>query len=198
MGQTVIIFILIGFQVVTFLYFRYMIRRELSRENRIDSVRREIEQLIIELDRTADRNIEIVEDRISSLKRSVREGERILKLIEMEREKSVLPDSLYNHLDRHKNLTGPEWEGLSPHIRSEEISRGTEATQESARLSSSMEMIGVESSSPSGLDIEVVDARERAIELHRQGMDAGLISSATGLPRGEVELIISLNGEKRD
>jgi hypothetical protein len=69
MGQLIVILILFALQVVIFLYFRMMIRKELSRENRIDSVRREIEQLIIELDRTTDRNIEIVEDRIRSLKK---------------------------------------------------------------------------------------------------------------------------------
>ena len=168
MGQLTVILILFALQIITFLYFRMMIRKELSRENRIESVRREIEQLIIELDRTADRNVEIVEDRIRTLKASIIKGEKIIHLIESEWDKRDRPNPLYTDL---KPLQREE-----PRLPSNEI-------------------IGITPDEPLVLDIEVLDNKERAIELYKQGMDTLLIASATGLPRGEVELIISLKGE---
>jgi hypothetical protein len=56
-------------------------------------------------------------------------------------------------------------------------------------------IIGITPGENIPLDIEVVDNRERALELFRQGMDSALIASTTGLPRGEVELIISLQNK---
>ncbi|MBN2626109.1 MAG: hypothetical protein JXA95_05535 [Spirochaetales bacterium] len=168
MGQFAVIVILLAIQVLAFLYFRMMIRRELSRENRIDSVRREIEQLIIELDRTADRNVEIVENRIAALKEQIRQGERIIRLIETEQEK--------------RDTAPPLYTDLAGRIPEEKIEEESPASR----------IVGV-SSRDEDWGIEVIDGRERALELYRQGMDAALIASSTGLPRGEVELIISLN-----
>ncbi|MDC7223100.1 MAG: hypothetical protein PQJ60_05120 [Spirochaetales bacterium] len=169
MGQLTVILILLAVQILTFLYFRLQIRRELSRENRIDSVRREIEQLIIELDRTTDRNVEILEDRIGALKEAVKQGERVIRLIESEQEKRDQAPSLYTDLRAQQQPQPPE----EKELLSEDIISLT--------------------SSEESLEIQVIDGRDRALELYKQGMDASLIASATGLPRGEVELIISLN-----
>ncbi len=166
MGQFAVIVILLAIQILAFLYFRLMIRRELSRENRIESVRREIEQLIIELDRTADRNVEIIENRVADLKEAVRRGERIVQLIEEERDREAIPPP------------------PAPAEPGEEIREREE--RNSSRL------VGM-TPPDGGWEIEVVDGRERALELYLQGIDAAQIASATGLPRGEVELIISLN-----
>lgn len=174
MGQIVIIMILLTLQVLMFLYFRMMIRRELSQENRIDSVRREIEQLIIELDRTTDRNIELIENRIGQLKESLKKGDKILRLIDSEQEKRENAPSLYTNL---KNLQQPPPED-SPLIPDDVIATGQ------------LPGLGLET-----IDIEVIDGKERALELFLQGMEPALIATSTGLPRGEVELIISLHGK---
>ena len=171
MGQIVIILVLLAVQILMFLYFRLQIRRELSRENRIESVRREIEQLIIELDSTTDRNVAILEDRVKSLKEAVRQGERVIRLIESEQEKRDHAVPLYTEL-RSRQLP-------------EEPERGELPAED---------IISV-APPENDLEIEVIDGRERALELYRQGMDASLIASATGLPRGEVDLIISLNSK---
>ncbi len=169
MGQLTIILVLLAVQVLMFLYFRLQIRKELSRENRIENVRREIEQLIIELDSTTDRNVAILEDRIELLKEKVKEGERIIRLIETEGEKRERIVPLYTEL-RDKQMP-PETEREV--LPAQDIISVTPAVND--------------------LEIEVIDGRERALELYRQGMDASMIASATGLPRGEVDLIISLN-----
>jgi septal ring factor EnvC (AmiA/AmiB activator) len=170
MGQLLVILILLAVQVLMFLYFRLQIRRELSRENRIDSVRREIEQLIIELDHTTDRNVEILENRISSLKEAVSQGERVIRLIESEQEKRDNAVPLYTDL-RNNQLPSSEDKEVLFQVVNEEESALSDVS----------------------LDIEVIDGRERALEMFKQGMDASLIASSTGLPRGEVDLIISLN-----
>ncbi|MDC7220139.1 MAG: hypothetical protein PQJ59_09375 [Spirochaetales bacterium] len=171
MGQVTIILILIAFQIVMFLYFRLQIRRELSRENRIESVRREIEQLIIELDSTTDRNVEILENRIVSLKEAVKQGERVIRLIESEKEKRDTPlyTELHGKQPFQEVIPEPEEKELPP-----------------------QNVIGV-TPPLDNLEIEVIDGRDRALELYKQGMDASLIASSTGLPRGEVDLIISLH-----
>lgn len=40
--------------------------------------------------------------------------------------------------------------------------------------------------------------RQRVLRLARQGQDAQQIAAATGRPRGEVELVLGLNGQRRE
>ncbi|WP_028974897.1 DUF6115 domain-containing protein [Spirochaeta cellobiosiphila] len=79
MKYFIITTIIIGIQVLGFLYIRYYIRKNLNPHNLLLEIRSEIDDIIKEINTITDRNIGILEDRIHKIKSLIAQADNLNK-----------------------------------------------------------------------------------------------------------------------
>lgn len=91
--------IVIGLNIIAlfgiFFFFKRRIDRSLRTEEVVRTIREEIEQLIIELNQTTDRNVAIIESRIDQLKEAVVSADKQIKVLNREVEKKTKESDTY-------------------------------------------------------------------------------------------------------
>ena len=97
-GLLVSVGIQLVFCVVVVIWLRYQTRRHFSSNATIDSVRQEVNSLLVELDASAERNINIIEDRIQQLRAATAEADRKLAVLLQETRNRQLEGGVYNRL----------------------------------------------------------------------------------------------------
>ncbi|MDA3850364.1 MAG: hypothetical protein PF447_03750 [Spirochaetaceae bacterium] len=134
--------------IAWFLLFYYLKRRldSLSRDDgQIQRVRQELNQLIMELDLTTERNIELLENKIGELKGISNEAQREIQLLRQQKEEYSQALNRYRELGRKENnLIGKKIhqeekhtepsKKLSPKERVLQQFRGGAAPEEIARI----------------------------------------------------------------
>ncbi len=136
----------------------------------IDSIKDEINHLVVELNQTAERNIGIIEARINRLQKLVDSADRKIALLGKEREKVKLGREVYDRLKKSAPLV---------------------ATSDSPSTETAVSPVPKEAAD-AALPEPGRSSADEVLDLHRQGFDTRLIASRTGSTLGEVELIISL------
>ena len=172
-------------------YWRRRIQRGLEAEMMLGRIRDEIDEMIIEINRTADRNVTLLENRITRLNSLIQRAEKLERVREREAEKDTGVERVYSELGRNRglNITVEDNDGR-PGLSSEPIPE-----PESSEAGES----GPESPPPGDTSIlngGVPPMRERVLTLHRRGESLQSIAESLNMNRGEVELIISLHGRK--
>ena len=176
-----------------FRYWRRRIQRGLEAEMMLGRIRDEIDEMIIEINRTADRNVTLLENRITRLNSLIQRAEKLERVREREAEKDTGVQRVYSELGRNRGLritVDEDDHDGQPGLSSEPVSE-----PESPGAGES----GSESAPPgdtSILDGGVPPIRERVLTLHRRGESLQSIAESLNMNRGEVELIISLHGRK--
>lgn len=160
----------IVFLVIFFIFFKRTIDRSLSTTEILDSVRDEVQHLIVELNQASDRNVGLIEDKIDRLQKLLSEADRKIVVLNRELDKHSVTTKLYDQLRKSAAIENPIQKNRLP----------KPAIEESA--------VSEESKSRSNV--------QEVLDLHRQGFTAGIIATKIGSSVGEVELIISL-GEKK-
>ncbi len=74
--------------------------KKLNKSNVIDQLQSEISELILELNLTTDRNINILEEKISSLTRLLNDADKRIKILGTESERNKSESVVYNQLGR--------------------------------------------------------------------------------------------------
>ena len=180
---------------VSLLFFRYWrrrIQRGLEAEMMLGRIRDEIDEMIIEINRTADRNVTLLENRITRLNSLIQRAEKLERVREREAEKDTGVQRVYSELGRNRGLritVDEDDHDGQPGLSSEPIPE-----PESPGAGES----GSESAPPGDTSIDggVPPIRERVLTLHRRGESLQSIAESLNMNRGEVELIISLHGRK--
>jgi len=89
-----------GVLALMFIYFNRKIAKRLAEQALIERVRSEVGDIIVELNRTTERNVGLVEDRIRDLKETLDSADKRLVLIQREAEKREMSTQVYTHLQR--------------------------------------------------------------------------------------------------
>jgi hypothetical protein len=101
--------------VFMFGFFNRKIEKRLESGNLLENVRREIQGIILELNKTTDRNIGLIEERVASLKEFIESADKRIMLINREAEKHELSTQVYNMLRKKSRLPTedqPQGEGV--------------------------------------------------------------------------------------
>jgi hypothetical protein len=225
MWYTILITVVIdvGGLLLVYVLLRDRVRRATSAEAQIGEIREEVSRLVVELNRTTDRNIALVEDRIASLNEQLSVADKKIGLLRREIEKHDVGTQVYNRLGERQQAppaparmpplsvelsekTEPEAVGLAAVDREPRQSQDGRAAGRAARperdpgTREGRTALGAEPGSASreaaGHRGEAGDLRDRVMLLFRAGFAASLIASRVGVPLGEVELIISLEQRK--
>lgn len=160
--MTILLSISINLLLWAFAYI--FLRRRLDRHNddnqRMERIREQFNQLIMELDQTTERNIQLIENKIEELKKISSGADREIKLLEKQKRE-------YSQaMENYRELGRKEWK-----------------TVEQAKEEPIVEII----------QEPVEEApKEKVNRLYKEGYSPDEIAKEVNLPKGEVELIITM------
>jgi len=200
-----------GGLLIVYLLLRDRVRRATSSESRIAEIRDEVSRLLVELNQATDRNIALMEDKITVLNEAFSTADKKIGLLRRETEKHDVGSQIYSRLAEGRPHRAPV--AAPPQAEAVRVER---AVAESAeyRGAESAKYRGAEVRQPAAtappLAVELsehaeamdqqragaTDVRQRVMLLSRAGFSPSLIASRVGIPLGEVELIISLEQRK--
>ena len=212
----------VGGLLLVYVLLRDRVRRATSAEAQISEIRDEVSRLVVELNQTTDRNIALVEDRISSLNEHLSVADKKIGLLRREIEKHDVGTQVYSRLAETRPRPSPvpplsvelsekpvppederaaglrEWREPAPGrvpaaSGAAERHESAIGAQQEARPEAPASAQRV---GAPGRREEAGDLRDRVMLLFRSGFAAPLIASRVGVPLGEVELIISLEQRK--
>lgn len=156
---SILLFILIIVSIVNI--FRKI--SKLQKANVIKELESEVNDLVLEFNQTADRNINILEEKIKTLTNILHDADKRIKILGTESEKIKSEPVTYNQLGQ---------------INGNQISADTTLIQEKKKQSPKQ--------------LVETNKKDRIVELHNNGFTSPVIATRVGLTVGEVELIISL------
>ncbi len=191
---------------------RARVRRYLELENLLAGVREEARALVLELNETADRNVSLVEDRMTALRDLLAEADRRIAVGKRELATRANEREVYAKLSKRRPIV-PESSRNAEAGEARAVAAGNGAPSEAAApadsdapnsfsLGPSESSVGPASfagpcrspeiSVPDNSVVPMKTLREEALELHRQGISADLIAARTGATVAEIELLLEI------
>ncbi len=169
---------------VLYIVLNKKIDRQLNPKEMLDRIRGEVEDIIKELNHTTERNIGLIEDRVESLKNLLESTDRRLAVLRREAEKHELSTAVYTSILQQNRKRGPE--------------QSLPAAPEDKPATDSGHPHDLPIAEPADeTPTKRTDTREQVLDLHRKGISPSVIAGRVGSTIGEVELIISLQGSRR-
>jgi len=162
-----------------FLYLKVRVDRVVSGEEWIHKIRDEIDQLVLEMNQTAERNVALLENRIKALQALLTEADKKITVLQKESEKSDMSRQVYTHLKK-QSVTVPPVHHKEP------------AGKPDLPL---FDQIETPPSPPKEHNAEPAKNRslkDRVMELYSQGFSSEIISQKLGASISEIDLIINL------
>ena len=100
MWYTILITLVVDFGGLLFVYLllRDRVRRATSVESRMAEVREEVSRLLVELNQATDRNIALMEDKITALNAAISTADKKIGLLRRETEKHDVGSQIYSRL----------------------------------------------------------------------------------------------------
>jgi hypothetical protein len=172
--------------VTLIVWTRARVRRALGSEEEKDRIRREIGSLIIELDASADRNITVLEDRLTALKDMIAESDKRIAILSNDRGVRHSDAVVYDRLGR---------------TASQRPQTDSNAQMESVVPEKNAEQAGVSKDIPfirfseKPLSIEEPFA-DKVLSLARKGFSSDIIAARLIATITEVELVLSMERER--
>lgn len=195
--------------VVAFVVLNRNINVRTSQQAALDEIKREVGAIITELNSTTERNVELIEDRISNLERLIEQADRRVGALRRDLASRQGESVTYSHLRRPVDRSGaasaepsspPEIGPTSPSSRENRREPGRSAGEPDTRpddeeieLRFARERAHLRSEGPARGDEPTVPPRERVRRLYLQGVPLERIAAIVGKTVGEVELIVSLD-----
>lgn len=136
-----------------------------------EEIRKEIDLILLELNRTTERNLQILEAKIGQLNDAIHKSEKIFTILKKEKEVLDNTGNIYQRLER---------KSMSDAV--EKIGRKAESEKKEE--------------TPGDMGLKKDEIREKVITMYKNGIDIDLISRNLGITSGEVELIISISNIK--
>ncbi|OQY34520.1 MAG: hypothetical protein B6241_04425 [Spirochaetaceae bacterium 4572_59] len=160
-----------------FLYLKNRIERAITSDEWISRIRDEIDELVLEMNQTAERNVALLENRINTLEILLENADKKMLIMQKESEKSDLSRQVYSHLKKSAVIPSEE----EPPSQTYPHSQGLQ-------LSLEEEEKKLEQEKPLTL-------KNSVMSLYGQGFSADIISQKLQASIAEVDLIISLHRE---
>ena len=190
--------------VLLWLILRRRIDARTRQHSALDDIKREVGEIITELNQTTERNIELVEDRMRRMRELVADADRRLGALKRQEEATRNAEATYSRLKPPIRIESVEPSDeartvAAPADGERGVTEAAGATTTGAGGGKSVPATdtatGSDSTSQTVSDAsgeEEVPLRERVKTLYLRGLAAERIAAITGRTVGEVELIISL------
>lgn len=190
----IILNILINLAIIFFMY--HYLKWNLGKNkgsSDLGNFEEETEKLIIEINRTTERNLQLIESKIRQIKSVIDDAERVVSVINREKSGSRQEEAVLKKLENRSFFENVE------KIRKE--NDFTELTEPVIKINLSRNNTTEKKEKASAADEETLesgDIRDRAITMYRNGINIELISRNLNIPTGEIELMISLDKAGRE
>jgi len=200
MWYTVVITLVIDVCGLLLVYtlLRDRVRRATSAAAQIAELRDEVSRLVVELNQTTERNVALLEDRVTGLSDLLAAADRKMALLQREIEKHDVGTRVYTRL-AEGSARAASGSGQGDSMNPKEA-MPEPAPSLSVELSEKPGRHGDSSPAAAPVSGEAAllkqDMRQRVVMLSRSGFSASLIAARVGIPLGEVELIISLERQR--
>lgn len=106
----------IGILSIMYLLFRKKLEKAVTSSALVDHIRKEIDELVVELNHTTDRNIELIEERISRLNKLLKDADNRIVVLEKRQERPAVRDT-YEELQKPRPAPPREKPGQEPPVR---------------------------------------------------------------------------------
>ncbi|MCL2791634.1 MAG: hypothetical protein FWD87_00945 [Spirochaetaceae bacterium] len=223
----IIIAVILNFVAIYFIfhYFKWKLTSHNfleSYEKKKNEIGEEINLMLIEINKTTERNLQILEAKINQLNEVVARSEKVFGALKKEKEITENSENIYQKLERksinnniekvgkvkerHKVLDRGQPEALdkgryevSDKGQSEVLDREEERDDVERRakevISSKPEPELFDNTVKPSDTVKVPkeDLHEKVLTMYKNGIDIELISRKLGITSGEVELIISIS-----
>ncbi len=156
-----------------------------------DSVRGEVNKLIIDIEHESDRAITILEDKIQELHSVRAEIDKHLLLIEQEQNKWVMSSEVSEKLTKKTENAVQTNVSKDKPIRRKEIRKKVHE-QPQFDYKTDINMTYKKVQPVTAIDVSGISPREQVIELTKKGFSVDFISQKVDLPVGEIALIQSM------
>ena len=174
-----------------FYFLNRKIDRRLETTALTEQIQKEIDEILIELNGTTERNVALVEERIRALGRLLEQADRRIQVLQREIDKQARAADVYGTVVQKRQAIARETHSR----RSGEAATEADTPSQGAAHSSDgqQDSLGPSSESPSDSPPRSAPKlRDRVRALRDQGKSAEQIAAALGSTVGEVELILSL------
>ena len=218
-------------QAIAFLFLLVWLKRrvdrELSADRALEQVRKEIGDLITELNATTERNITLIEDRVQRLNRILETTDRKIGVLKKEAEKHEVGTAMYTDLlDQRRRQARASGDAVPvdpdgpPFVDSSHNQGDSGKSNSRSRISGDTASVGQgaprrddisdnaesrvasDTETPHGSNDRPLSRgeglRNQVRDLHRAGLGAEAIAKRLGSTVGEVELIIGLEARNRE
>lgn len=163
--------------VIILIYIRLSLKIKKGNDSSqiISEIRQEVDELVVELNQTTDRNIGLIEERIRTLSQTMEEADKRIRLLKKSTDTHTMNTATYSRIGPRVQATSREND--SPPAEDRTIDNGTPSAEESSL-----------NKGPRTIE----QSRERVKELRAQGMSSEIIASKLDFTVGEVELMITM------
>jgi len=96
----IVVGIQLVFCILVVVWLRYRLAKFFSDTNTVESVRQEVNSLLMELDASAERNISIIEDRLAQLRQVLSEADKKILLVSQETKNRHKENDVYSKLGK--------------------------------------------------------------------------------------------------
>ncbi|MFW6344585.1 MAG: hypothetical protein ACOC2B_07560, partial [Sediminispirochaetaceae bacterium] len=83
---------------LVYIHLNGKIKKRESSDHIISEIRREVDELLVELNQTTDRNVGIIEDRIKRVSRSVEEADKRIRLLQKSTDTFTMSNATYSNV----------------------------------------------------------------------------------------------------
>jgi outer membrane biosynthesis protein TonB len=193
MNFLILLIINIAILAVMFIYLKLSIRKELVLFNPIEKMEKDVDSLMLAINETTDKNIDLLEEKISETKAFIEKLEERLKLLNKELLKSEAQENYVKAAPKNPNEKIDEKPKLKEKQDPSRVKHQKTYEELGTKHVKQQRLFDIETEiKTENKKAENSNMRDKVIELYKQGHDIKSIASQLQLPAGEVELILSL------
>lgn len=218
MSSTVLNCVILFVNIVLWLFFFIKYKKYFSPENILHSISEEVDKLLIEIDKSADRDLTLIEERTNNLRAMIDEADRRIQLAISEENKAALSHKGTKKINAATRTAVNAYQKAKPqpaqNTNAEELTYRPEEhvrkPQEIVSFENEESLMNVKQDNnpqttvQTELPFEVTVSedfvktektfRQQVIELWRQGLDTEYIAEKLSVSYAEVQMIVDIYG----
>lgn len=202
MTSTVLNIIILIVNVILWLFFFVKYKRVFSPENILHSISEEVDKLLIEIDKTADRDLSLLEDKKNSLKALIDEADKRIQLAISEEHKAELSQKGTRRINAATKKAASAYQRAKPqpaeNTNAEELTYRPEEHQKTVEPSVSVSSVQTELPFEVTVSEDFVQTektlQQKVIELWQKNLDTEFIAEKLNVTHEAVQMIVDLYG----
>lgn len=210
MSSTVLNIIILSVNVILWLIFYIKYKRTFSPENILHAISEEVDKLLIEIDKSADRDLTLIEERTNNLRAMIDEADKRTQLAISEERKAELSHMGAKKINAATKSAAAAYQKAKP--RPAENTNAEELTyipeEHVSRKQQTAKTPDYETEMPKNVQTELPfdvtvsedfttnkkTLQQKVLELWRQDLDTEFIAEKLSVSEAEVQMIVDIYG----